>query len=95
MAAAPNDYDETAALVSNLDAVITVPTSIYHLSSALDVPTYMLLPEGNLWPECNAGEVIYSHPKQTRVFKAVGDEWSGAVTQLAAALAEKLNIARS
>ena len=86
MEGAVNDYDETAALVSNLDVVVTVPTSIYHLSAALDIPTYMLLPQGNVWPECNAGDSIYPHPNQTRVFKLNGENRRVAVTQLVQAL---------
>lgn len=33
------DYDETAALVSALDCVVSVPTAAVHLSAALGVPT--------------------------------------------------------
>jgi tetratricopeptide (TPR) repeat protein len=38
------DFIETAALVSCLDVVITVDTSVAHLSAALDRPTWILLP---------------------------------------------------
>jgi tetratricopeptide (TPR) repeat protein len=38
------DFAETAALVSCLDLVITVDTSIAHLSGALGRPTWILLP---------------------------------------------------
>ncbi|WP_114808984.1 tetratricopeptide repeat protein [Paraburkholderia kururiensis] len=36
-------FDETAALLSSLDLVITVCTSVAHLSGALGVPTWLLL----------------------------------------------------
>ena len=39
------DYDDTAALVSELDMVISVPTSVVHLAGALDVPTYCIVHE--------------------------------------------------
>ncbi|MGO8913941.1 MAG: tetratricopeptide repeat protein [Bradyrhizobium sp.] len=38
------DFAETAALVSSLDLVITVDTSIAHLAGALGRPTWILLP---------------------------------------------------
>jgi hypothetical protein len=38
------DFTETAALISCLDLVITVDTSVAHLSGALGCPTWILLP---------------------------------------------------
>jgi len=38
------DFSETAALVSCLDLVITVDTSVAHLAGALGCPTWLLLP---------------------------------------------------
>lgn len=40
------DYDDTAALVAELDAVISVPTSVVNLAGALGTPTWVLLPDG-------------------------------------------------
>jgi tetratricopeptide (TPR) repeat protein len=42
------DFAETAALVSCLDVVITVDTSVAHLAGALGRPTWILLPD---WPD--------------------------------------------
>lgn len=39
-----HDFTETAALVSCLDLVITVDTSVAHLAAALGRPTWILLP---------------------------------------------------
>jgi tetratricopeptide (TPR) repeat protein len=39
-----NDFNETAALISCLDLVITVDTSVAHLAGALGRPTWILLP---------------------------------------------------
>ena len=38
------DFVETAALVSHLDLVVTVDTSVAHLAAALGRPTWILLP---------------------------------------------------
>ena len=42
-----DDYDETAALVTALDAVASVCTAVIHLAGALGRPTYVLVP---WWP---------------------------------------------
>lgn len=43
------DYDETAALVSNLDLVISVPQSVVHLAGALGITTWQLTPKRAMW----------------------------------------------
>jgi tetratricopeptide (TPR) repeat protein len=43
------DFTETAALVSCLDLVITVDTSVAHLAGALGCPTWILLPYTPDW----------------------------------------------
>jgi hypothetical protein len=43
------DFSETAALVSCLDLVITVDTSVAHLAGALGCPTWILLPYTPDW----------------------------------------------
>ena len=39
-----NDFSDTAAVISNLDLVITVDTSVAHLAGALGKETWLLLP---------------------------------------------------
>jgi Flp pilus assembly protein TadD len=43
------DYAETAALVENLDLVVTVDTSVAHLAGALGKPVWILLPHAPDW----------------------------------------------
>lgn len=42
-------FMDTAALIKNLDLVITVDTSIAHLAAGLGIPTWILLPEPPDW----------------------------------------------
>ncbi|MBL8628451.1 MAG: tetratricopeptide repeat protein, partial [Rhodospirillaceae bacterium] len=39
-----NDFSDTAAMVSHMDIVVTVDTSVAHLAGALGKPTWILLP---------------------------------------------------
>ncbi len=39
-----NDFSDTAALIENLDLVITVDTAVAHLAGALAKPVWLLLP---------------------------------------------------
>ena len=43
------DFSDTAALIGQLDLVISVCTSVVHLAGALGVPTWVLLPSGADW----------------------------------------------
>jgi hypothetical protein len=43
------DFDDTAGALENLDIMITVDTSVAHLSGALGVKTFMLLPYCTDW----------------------------------------------
>ena len=44
-----DDYDDTAALVSQCDLVITIQTAVAHLAGALGVPCYVFVPETSQW----------------------------------------------
>ena len=43
------DFAQTAALIANLDLVITVDTAMAHLTGALGRPVWILLPKPNDW----------------------------------------------
>ena len=43
------DYAETAALIANLDLVLTVDTSVAHVAGALGVPCWVMLPFAPDW----------------------------------------------
>ncbi len=43
------DYSDTAALLKNIDTLITIDSSIVHVAGALGVKTYLLLPKTAEW----------------------------------------------
>jgi Tfp pilus assembly protein PilF len=43
------DFEETAALIANLDLVVTVDTSVGHLTGALGKPVWIMLAKANDW----------------------------------------------
>lgn len=50
------DYDDTAALVDNLAAVVCVPSSIYHLAGSLGIPAHVIVHERAHFHEGLEGE---------------------------------------
>jgi len=51
-----NDYSDTAGLVANLDAVVCVPTAVYHLAGGLNVPAFVLVQKMAHFHESGDGE---------------------------------------
>ncbi len=43
------DFGETAALIENLDLVVTVDTAIGHLAGAMGKPVWILIPKAADW----------------------------------------------
>jgi tetratricopeptide (TPR) repeat protein len=44
-----NNYNDTAALLKNIDILITIDSSIVHIAGALGINTYLLLPKTAEW----------------------------------------------
>lgn len=81
------DFAETAALVSELDLVISVDTAVAHLAGALGRPVWILLPAIADWR-------WGTHPAETdwyptaRLFRQSGGGWAAILREIAAALTE-------
>jgi tetratricopeptide (TPR) repeat protein len=81
------DYDETAALVSALDLVVTVCTSVVHLTGALGRPVWVLVPSVPEWRYCLAGDTLPWYPSARLFRQRPGEGWAGAIAAVGVALA--------
>ena len=87
---ARNTFDDLAALVSELDLVISVDTSVAHLAGALDRPTWLLLPYAPDWRWGITGNRTTWYPSM-RLFRQnrIGD-WAGVIGDVRRALDARL-----
>jgi tetratricopeptide (TPR) repeat protein len=81
-----DDYDETAALVCALDAVVSVCTAVVHLGGALGRPVYVIVPFSPEWRYGLVGDAMPWYPS-VKLFrqKEVG-EWRGPIAEIGAAV---------
>jgi Flp pilus assembly protein TadD len=79
-----DDYDETAALVSALDAVASVCTAVVHLAGALDRPAYVAVPWWPAWCFMLEGEEMPWYPSVRLFRQASPAEWQPVIERMAA-----------
>ncbi len=83
-----HDFDETAAVVANLDLVISVDTAVAHLAGALGRPTWTLLHFPSEWRWLTDREDSPWYPTM-RLFRcAPGEGWSAVMRRVASQLRE-------
>jgi hypothetical protein len=83
------DYDETAALVTALDAVASVCTAVIHLAGALGRPTYVLVPWWPGWRYLFEGEEMPWYPSVRLMRQQQPSDWGAPIARLAAELAPR------
>lgn len=75
------DYDDTAGLVAELDAVVGVHTAVHHLAGALGVPGIILVPPNPCWTYALDPFPWYASARLFRQRKA--EAWIDTVRRLA------------
>lgn len=80
------DFDDLAAAMMALDAVISVDTGPAHLAGALGVPTFTLVPWLHDWRWGIDGGQSCWYPGMRLIRQAGAHDWSGAVQELIACL---------
>jgi hypothetical protein len=86
MSAALTDFDETAAIIANLDLVITVDTSMGHLSGAIGKPAWILLSKANDWRWLIEREDTPWYPTVRLFRQPQPGAWTPVVADVVAAL---------
>ena len=81
------DWADTAAVIAQLDLVITIDTGVAHLAAALGKPTWVMLRHVPDWRWHAAGHDVSPWYPAARLFRqtAPGD-WDGVVARVRAAL---------
>jgi len=77
------DFADTAALLSQLDCLITVDTAAAHLAGALGVKTYVLLPHCPDWRWGMTGETTPWYPSLTLLRQPSYGDWDSVIALLA------------
>ena len=72
-----NDYDDTAALVAELDLVISVPQAVVHLAGALGKECWCIAPDVARWIYGKTGEKHHWY-KSVRIFR----DWETVTDQI-------------
>lgn len=87
-----HNFCDTAALLVNLDLVISVDTAIVHLAGALGRPTWLMLPYAPDWRWGAIDDTTPWYP-DTRVFRQeTPGDWSGTVQKLVATLVDSATL---
>ena len=88
-----DDFDQNAALVSQLDLVISVCTTAVHLAGALNVPTWVMTPASPEWRYLNHGTEMPWYPSIILFRQSTPNDWTGVIGRINTRLAEKLELA--
>jgi len=85
-----HDFADTAAVIANLDLVISVDTAVAHLAGAMGKPCWLLLPDYRCdWRWLTARGDTPWYPSMRLFRQPAGGGWDGVVRALAAALANR------
>jgi tetratricopeptide (TPR) repeat protein len=79
-------FVETAAMMANLDLIITTDTSIAHLAGALGRPTWIALRHVPDWRWGSAGNATKWYPTARLFRQSTRGDWSGVFDEIIAAV---------
>ncbi|MBV9250425.1 MAG: tetratricopeptide repeat protein [Acetobacteraceae bacterium] len=80
------DFAETAAIISNLDLVVSVDTSVVHLAGAMGKPVFLLDRYDNCWRWLSTRADSPWYPQMTIFRQSRIGDWSEPMERAAAAL---------
>jgi Flp pilus assembly protein TadD len=83
-----SDFDETAALLMNLDLVVSVDTSVAHLAGGLGRPTWLFNRYASDWRWMHDREDSPWYPTIRIFTQKIAGDWDEVVRRMSAALCE-------
>ena len=81
-----DSFDDTAALIANLDIVVTCDTAVAHLAGALGKPTFVMLPHTPDWRYGLAPETTVWYPSMRLFRQASRGDWTDVLSRVSRAL---------
>lgn len=85
-----NDFMETAAVIANLDLVVTVDTAVAHLAGALGAPVWVALPHALDWRWLLKRDDSPWYPTMRLFRQPAPGDWSPVIERMADALRHHL-----
>jgi Tfp pilus assembly protein PilF len=82
-----SDFADTAALIANLDLVISVDTAVAHLAAALGKPVWLLDRYDSCWRWLRGREDSPWYPQMKIFRQAQPDDWAEVIARVATSLA--------
>ncbi len=85
------DFHQTAAIIDNLDLVITIDTAVAHLAGAMGKPVWVLLPKYNDWRWFLERQDSPWYPSMRLFRQRIQGNWQPVIDKVAETLAKLLN----
>jgi Flp pilus assembly protein TadD len=82
------DFLETAAVIANVDLVISIDTAVAHLAGAMGKPVWVLLPEPADWRWLTKRETSPWYSTMRLFRQQQRGDWTGPLDRMAAAIRE-------
>jgi hypothetical protein len=82
------DFADTAAIMEQLDLIITTDTAVAHLAGALNRPAWVLLAAVPDWRWLRRRRDSPWYPSMTLFRQSSAGNWAGVMAQVGAALSE-------
>jgi tetratricopeptide (TPR) repeat protein len=85
------DYDDTLALLAELDLVVCVPTTVMHAAGAINKETWVLVPHWTPWEFGKTRDDMIWYPKGTvKLFRADSPDFTNTIQRMSDAYGEFL-----